>query len=141
MKYMFILLFSITSLFANEATDLADKLHYLKSYDKALQVSQKEQKLLMLIIVENGCHWCKKLARTTLGDSAVQQKLKAIVKVIIDKDDQAGLKYEPHFFPMIYFINPNTKQVVDIAYGYQKTNGFLIHIQKANKQYKKESLK
>jgi hypothetical protein len=71
----------------------------------------------------------------------VQQKLQSITKLIIDKDDQAALKYEPHFFPMIYFVNPNTQQIVDTAYGYQKTNGFLMHIQKANKQYKKESLK
>ncbi len=140
MKYIFILLFTITSLFANEATDLANKLHYMKSYNKALQVSQKEAKLLMLIIVEDGCHWCKKFSRTTLVNPAVQQKLKAIVKVIIDKDEQAALQYEPHFFPMIYFINPKTQQVVDTAYGYQKTTGFLMHIQKANEQYKKESL-
>ncbi len=141
MQYILIVLFSVTNVFANEATDLANNLHYMKSYNNALHVSQKEKKLLMLIIVENGCHWCKKFARTTLMNPAVQQKQKAIIKVIIDKDDQAALQYEPHFFPMIYFINPKTQQVVDTAYGYQKTTGFLMHIQKANEQYKKESLK
>jgi len=141
MKYIFILLFGITSLFAGEATNLANQLHYFKSYDKALHVAQKEQKLLMLMIVEDGCHWCKKFSRTALSDTAVQQKLQSMTKVIIDRDDQESLTYEPRFFPMIYFINPNTLQVVDTAYGYQRINGFLIHIQKANKKYKKESSK
>ena len=141
MKYIFILLFGITSLFANEATNLANKLHYFKSYNKALQLSQKEQKLLMLIIVEDGCHWCKKFARTTLSDTTVKQKLQSITKVMLDSYDKVSLTYEPKFFPMIYFINPNTQKVVDTAYGYQKKNGFLMHIQKANKTYKKESSK
>lgn len=139
MKYIFILLFGITSLFAGEATDLANKLHYFKSYNEALPISQKEQKLLMLIIVEDGCHWCKKFARTTLSNTKVKQKLQSITKVIIDRDDQVSLKYEPRFFPMIYFINPNTQQVIETAYGYQKSSSFLMHLEKANTKYKKES--
>lgn len=137
-KYFVILLFSYISLLANEATDLADKLHFMKSYPKALEISKKDENLLMLIIVEDGCHWCKKFARTTLKDAAVQQKLQAFTKVIIDKEDEAAQRYEAHFFPMIYFIDPNTQKVLDTAYGYQKTEGFLTHIEKATQQYNKE---
>ena len=137
-KYLFILLFSCISLLANEATDLADKLHFMKSYPKALEISKKDQNILMLIIVEDGCHWCKKFARTTLKDAVVQQKLEAFTKVIIDKEDEAAQRYEAHFFPMIYFVDPNTQKVLDTAYGYQKTEGFLTHIKKAKQQYNKE---
>ncbi len=137
-RYLFILLFSYISLFANEATDLADKLHFMKSYPQALEVSKRDHNLLMLIIVEDGCHWCKKFARTTLKDASIQQKLQTFTKVIIDKEDEAAQQYEAHFFPMIYFLDPNTQKVLDIAYGYQKTEGFLTHIKKAKQDYKKE---
>jgi len=138
MKYILILLLTLTSLFANESTELADKLSYLKSYDKALLSAQKEQKLMMLIIVEDGCHWCKKFANTTLSNKDVQSKLQTLTKVIIDKEDDAAFDYEPHFFPMIYFINPQTQEVIDTAYGYQKKEGLLKHLQKANENMKRK---
>ena len=136
MKYILILFLTFTSLFSNEATDLADKLHYLKSYDKAFASAKKEQQLLMLIIVEDGCHWCKKFARTTLSNKDVQTKLQTVTKVIVDKEDDVAFDYEPHFFPMTYFINPQTNKVVDTAYGYQKKAGLLKHLAKANKKIK-----
>jgi len=137
MKYILILLLTLTSLFANEATELANKLNYLKSYDKALLNAQKEKRLMMLIIVEDGCHWCKKFARTTLSNRDVQSKLQTVTKVIIDKEDDAAFDYEPHFFPMIYFINPQTQEVLDTAYGYQKKAGLLKHLKKANANMKR----
>lgn len=125
-------------MFGNEATELADKLHFMKSYPQALEAAKKEDKLLMLIIVEDGCHWCKKFARTTLQDVSVKKKLQEFIKVIIDKEDEAALVYDAHFFPMIYFLDPNTQKVLDTAYGYQKTGGLLQHINAAYEQYNKE---
>ncbi len=136
MKYIMILLLTLTSLFANEATELADKLGYLKSYDKAFLSAKKEKKLMMLIIVEDGCHWCEKLANTTLSNKDVQSKLQTLTKVIVGKEDDAAFNYEPHFFPMIYFINPQTHKVLDTAYGYQKKEGLLKHLQKAKENMK-----
>lgn len=136
MRYILLLFLTFSALYANEATELADKLHYLKSYDKALTTAKKEKQLLMLIIVENGCHWCKKYARTTLSKEVVKEKLQNVTKVIINKEDEAAFEYEPHFFPMTYFINPQTKELLDTAYGYQKKAGLLNHLAKATQQIK-----
>lgn len=136
MRYILLFFLTFGTLYANEATELADKLHYLKSYDKALLNAQKEKQLMMLVIVEDGCPWCRKLARTTLANRAVMKRLSSVTKVIINKEDEAVFDYEPHFFPMIYFINPQTKAVVDTAYGYQKKDGLLEHLQRADEKVK-----
>jgi len=51
------------------------------------------------------------------------------------------MRYEAHFFPMIYFLDPKSDKVLDTAYGYQKTEGFLVHIEKAKQKYRKEKQK
>ncbi|WP_297440988.1 thioredoxin fold domain-containing protein [Sulfurimonas sp.] len=131
---IFLCLFAGSFLFANEAHDLATELHYLESYKQGVQTAKKEHKLMMLVVVEDGCHWCKKFKRTTLSDEGIKQELQGVVKVLVDRYANMPQKYESRFFPMVYFIDPKTQNILVKSYGYKTKALFRQEIQKATKK-------
>lgn len=138
MKKLIILLclFTGTFLFADEAHELATELHYIESYQQGIQTANKEHKLMMLVVVEDGCHWCKKFKRTTLSDEGVKKELQNIVKVMLDRyADDLPDKYESKFFPMVFFIDPQRQKTLVTSYGYKTKEGFVEEIQKADKKF------
>lgn len=132
---IFLCLFIGNFLFAGEAHDLATALHYSESYHAGIQTAKKEHKLMMLVVVEDGCHWCKKFKRTTLSDKDVKKHLQKVVKVMLDRYADMPEKYESKFFPMVYFINPQTQDVLETSYGYKTKDLFIQEIQKAEKKF------
>jgi len=137
MKRFFILILLFTlNLYANEATSLAKKLHYSGAYETMLKNAQQKHQLLMLIVVEDDCHWCKKYARTTLSNKNIQKKLENVQKVIIDRYDTISLKHDSKFFPMTYFIDPKTSTIIQTLYGYKTTKLFLEGLHVAQQKLK-----
>lgn len=133
---IFLCLFTGTFLFAGEAHELATELHYMESYQKGIQTAKKEHKLMMLVVVEDGCHWCKKFKRTTLSDKDIKKGLQNIVEVMLDRyADDLPEKYESKFFPMVYFIDPQRQKTLVTSYGYKTKEGFVEEIQKAEKKF------
>ena len=132
---IFLCLFIGDFLFAGEAHDLATELHYSESYQNGIQTAKKEHKLMMLIVVEDGCHWCKKFKRTTLSDEDVKKDLQKVIKVLVDRYADMPDKYESQFFPMVYFIDPQTQNVLVTSYGYKTKEGFTQALQKAKKKF------
>jgi len=134
-KVIFLCLFIGNFLFAGEAHDLATELHYLESYHKGVQTAKKEHKLMMLVVVEDECHWCKKFKRTTLSDSGIKEYMQDIVKVMVDRYADMPQKFESKFFPMVFFVNPQTQNVLVTSYGYKTKELFTQEIQKARKKF------
>jgi len=122
------------TLLAGEAHDLATELHYLESYQQGIQTAKKEHKIMMLVVVEDDCHWCKKFKRTTLSHEAVKKDLQNLVKVMLDRYADMPDKLENKFFPMTYFIDPQTQTVLKTSYGYRTKELLIKDIQEARTQ-------
>ncbi|WP_457744991.1 thioredoxin family protein [Sulfurimonas sp.] len=133
MRFFILFLLLCFTLYADAATEAAVKLHYINSYTQALQSAKKENKIVMLLIVEDGCHWCKKFERTTLSNKKVIKKIDNFVKVVVGKYDDIPAKYESHFFPMVYFIDSATEKILATSYGYRTKELFFEDIQKINR--------
>ncbi len=134
-KSILLLLLGVQFLFAGEAHELATELHYIESYQQGVQTASKEHKLMMLVVVEDGCHWCKKFKRTTLSDTGIKQELQGIVKVLVDRYDDMPEKFESHFFPMVFFIDPQTQNILEKSYGYKTKELFTNIVHKAMKKF------
>lgn len=134
-KIVILVCLSIGSiLFGGEAHELATELNYLESYKQGIQIAKKEHTFMMLVVVEDGCHWCKKFKRTTLSDEDVQKDLHNVVTVMLDRYDDMPTCYESEFFPMVYFINPQTEKPLETSYGYKTKELFTQKLQKAKNE-------
>lgn len=135
MKKVFLLALLSLMLYANEASTMAHKLGYLNSYTAALSQAKKENKLLMLVIVEDRCHWCKRFERTTLQQASIQKKTASFVRVIVDKHEKIPLFFQTSFVPVAYFINPKTGEAIVESIGYHDEARFTKKINEAKAQW------
>jgi thioredoxin-related protein len=63
MKQIFIILFSISVVYANHVKWQGD-------YDKALKEAREENKVLMVLLIKNDCQKCKNLLKDVFTDKA-----------------------------------------------------------------------
>lgn len=135
MKKIVLLLVFALSLWANQATIAANELGYINSYSEGLAKAKKEHKLMVLILVRDGCHWCKKFENETLKDEGIKTKLTSFVKVLVDKGDEMPESFRSNFIPATHFIDPKTeKSVWDIA-GFKEPKDFQEDIAAAKLEY------
>ncbi len=125
---LFLLLLISLSLFANEASIFAKKLDYFNSYKLALLQAKEENKILMLVVVEDGCSWCKKFEKTTLQIKSIQNATKNFIRVIVDKHDAVPIFFQTSFVPVVFFINPKTQISMLEVIGYHNSKRFLSKI-------------
>lgn len=130
MKIVLALICMSMFIFANEASDFAKELGYMNSYKAALQRARREHKTLMLVEVEDGCHWCHKFVRTTLRTQAVTKATNAFVRVIVDRHDRLPMFFQTSFVPVVFFIDPYTQTFMLESIGYHNKKRFLKKIDK-----------
>lgn len=136
MKKIVLMLFFALSLWANEASEAAKELGYINSYVQGVEKAKKEHKIMLLVVVRDGCRWCKKFEKETLKDPKIKSKLNTFTKVLIDKDDAMPERFYTNFIPTIYFIDPKTeKSIWDFA-GFKESAEFTHDIDAAQAEYK-----
>ena len=135
-----ILLFCIlfASLYANQASEAAHSLGYVDSYDKGIALAKKEHKIMMLVLVRDGCGWCKKFERETLSKEVIQKDLdKGFIKVMLDKHDEKLTKeFATSIVPFVFFVDPDTQKSVWEVAGFKDPADFQDDIGIAKHQYK-----
>lgn len=136
MKKIVLMLTFTLSLWANEASKAAMELGYINSYADGLEQAKKEHKLMMLVLVRDGCHWCKKFENETLKDASIKSGIDGFVKVLIDKNDPLPERFHSNFIPTTYFINPKTQKSVWELAGFKEPKEFLEDINAAKLEYK-----
>lgn len=112
-------------------------LKYETQFKHAITKAIKEDKLLMLFEVQNGCIWCSRQAHKTLLDEAVKHNItKYFVPLLLNLDsDIVPLPYHSEVVPALYFINPNDDEEVWRAVGYKKACEMLDIFKEARKSY------
>ena len=136
MKKIVLILMMTLSLWADDAADAAKKLGYLNSYSQGFEKAKKEHKMIFLVLVRDGCGWCKKFERQTLSDSKISEELDGMVKILIDQSDDMPEGLQSNFSPTSYFIDPKTKKVVWELMGFKDPKDFSEDITAAKLGYK-----
>jgi thioredoxin 1 len=102
---------------------------YMGTWNEALAIARKENKIIFLDLSATWCGPCKSLKANTFTNAEVAEYYNAnFINVELDgeKGDGAALvrKYEVKGYPTLLFISPNGKTVKE-ALGYQDVNEFL----------------
>jgi len=105
--------------------------------DNAFEKAKKENKALMLVVVQDPCPYCGKLVENTLSDPEVEKALEGYVGLILDKKAKMPSQFHTSMVPMTFFINPKTEEAVWESLGYAKKPRFLDDIETANLEMKK----
>lgn len=123
---LFIVLLTLTyTLFATDAKDAAFALDFNDNYKVALQKAKQEDKLLMLVIIQDPCPYCEMMVENTLSDPEVTLVLREFVSVVIDKHGEFPEAFRTHATPMCFFIDPKNEEGIWESIGYVKAGTFL----------------
>jgi len=137
MKIFMTLIALVYALMAVDAESAAMELDYQESYQTALAKAKKENKNLMLVVVQDPCPYCGKLVDNTLSDPEVKKALEGYVGVIIDKKGKMPKQFHTSMVPMTFFIDTKTEKAAWESLGYAKKARFLDDVKTANEELKK----
>ena len=135
MKKVLVFMLLALSLYANEASIAAKKLGYINSFDEGIAKAKKEHKMMMLVLVRDGCPWCKRFEHDTLSDSFITDETKNFVNVLIDRNAKMPDYYRTPIVPVVYFVDPNTKESMFETAGYRDVGEFLDDIEAAKHEH------
>jgi len=139
MRLILTMIALVYTLMAANAEDAAFALDFEEEYKTALAKANKENKLLMLLIVQEPCPYCDRLVENTLSDAEVKKGLKNFVSVVIDKKGDFPEAFKTNITPMTFFIDPKTEESVWESMGYVKVPQFLDDLKEA--QLMRKSIK
>jgi len=120
--FLLLIIFSIlTFLYSNGLTFNNNAIHYFK-YEKALQLAQKENKILMIKLTAEHCQYCKKMDREVFTKKEVISTLnKNFIAIEIDVDkDSIPLNIKRTMTPTFIFVNKNQKIISKIPGSWNK---------------------
>ena len=117
MRYIFLFLFLVSSLFSFQWPD---------EYDAALSQAKKEHKDVYVFVGSAYCSFCTKLKETTFADKEVLKALKKdYVNIYLSKDiDDIPSNLTIPFVPAHYFLTSDGKMIYSTA-GYKSKEAFL----------------
>ncbi len=124
MRLLFLFLTLTFTLFAANAKDAAFMLDFEEDYHIALEKARQEDKLLMLVIVQETCPYCEMMVEKTLSDPRITVVLKKFVSVIIDKHGEFPEEFRTRITPVCFFIDPKNGVGIWESLGYVKPKAF-----------------
>jgi thioredoxin-related protein len=129
---MFIVLVSVVcSLLAIDAKDAAFVLGFNEDYKTALAQAKEENKLMMLVIIQDPCPYCERLIDNTLSDPQITKVLEDFVSVIVNKHSQLPPAFRTNAIPMTFFIDPKNEEGIWESMGYISVEQFLDDLNEA----------
>ena len=116
MKYIFLVLLLVSSLFSFEWSD---------DYDGAFEIAKKEHKNVYVMVGTANCPYCTKMKEITLSDEEVINKLKKdYVYIYLSRDiDDIPNQFAMPFSPAHYFLDEN-KEIIYSTAGYKNKKTF-----------------
>jgi len=131
MKKILIFIFMAQMLFSNA-------IKFEKSYDAAISKAQKENKILMAVIIQNFCPWCTKFKNRTLRDVKVIRLVnEKFVPLMLNKDNnQIPNNIRTRMVPTTFFLNSEGKKISS-AIGFKEPGEFIDDLHDAIKLNKR----
>ncbi len=114
------------------------------NWDLVMKKAAQEDKMVMLLVEQNGCPWCEKLKRETLSQPLVKRAVEEhFVPLILNSDtDEVPPCYRGTPKPVLFFIDPEEGEVWR-SVGYKKSSALLEAFDNALKSWaldRKEAL-
>lgn len=117
------------NLMAVTAEDAAWLLNAQTDLDKAFEKAKKEKKkVVLLVVVKDGCNWCDLMVHETLTDPDIQSRLGEAVTVVVDIHRELPEAFRADLTPTIFFIDAERQKSILKEVGYVKKGSFLIDI-------------
>lgn len=118
-KILIIMLF-ISSIYASNYKEFAQKMGYETSYKKALEKAKAEDKDLLILTISNFCPWCSKLEKRVLSKAEVDTAVKnKFVALILNKEENTlPSKYKAPIVPTLYLVDPKKDEIYNTQVGY-----------------------
>jgi len=119
------------------STCLSADIVWQKDIPAALQLAQKEHKLVMIFVEGKTCGWCKKMKRRTLSDESVDKRLQSYIAVKVFRENKEDIKDLPEIqaVPTIFFMTAQ-KKILESVVGYYIVEDFISFINDVEKQVK-----
>ncbi len=132
MKTILFILLLGSGLFASNALKEAQKLGAETNYVAAISKAQKENKILVMVVVQENCRWCDKLINRTLSKASVKKELENYVTLIVDQDGTYPNIFKEDLFPAIFYIDAKSQKSIYTGVGYVDEKGFLNNLAEAS---------
>jgi thioredoxin-related protein len=116
---------------------LSADIVWQKDIPAALQLAQKEHKLVMVFVEGETCRWCKKMKHRTLSDEGVDKRLQAYIAVKVFRENKEDIKDLPEIqgVPTIFFMTAE-KKILESVVGYFNVEDFISFINDVEKKVK-----
>ena len=116
---------------------LSADIVWQKDIPTALQLAQKEHKLVMVFVEGETCRWCKKMKHRTLSDESVDKRLQAYISVKVFRENKEDMKDLPEIqgVPTIFFMTAE-KKILESVIGYYTVEDFISYINDVEKKVK-----
>ena len=117
---------------------IIEKINYLP-YDDALRIAKIEQKMIMIKMIAEHCHYCKKMDIEVMEEPEIVEALKKdFVSVEIDVErDEIPLELRKMMTPSFVFVT-NNEDVVSIVPGSWTKEDFLGLLKSAKEEGEKQ---
>jgi len=110
----------------------AEHIRWHSSYDKAHQKALKENKLLMVLLVEKECFSCNEILKNTFQNQPYIEHInKFFIPVIIMKGQKQSYPIEMLYtmtYPSVFFLNEEELFVGENIFGYINPKAFKKHL-------------
>jgi len=112
---------------------------YLGDYKEGLALAQKENKLLMVTVVQTSCPWCHKFMRETMKNPKISSLMKqSVVHVVLNRDNQEiPQQFVARLAPTTFFVNNKGEKIATTAVGFLTAEDFDDFLTDAVKKSKK----
>jgi len=122
MKNIVIIIFFSMMFLACENSSTVDKTPHTSKYQKALSLVEKCDKLMMIKLTSEDCHFCKKMDSEVLKDSEVKSFLnKNFVLLNIDvRKEKLPLPLNYSVTPTFFFIDKHENIIYKIQGAWHK---------------------
>ena len=111
--------------------NFANKMGYIKDFNKALKKANKEKKYIMVVADADACPWCRKLEENILTLESVDKIIKSkFIPALINVDSKGEPKNLKKLktTPIIYIVDPRDKSIKAKFIGYPNAKNFIDSI-------------
>lgn len=129
MKVYILFILLIHNLMAISVKEAATTLNAQTDISYAFKKAQKEnKKLILLLIIKDGCHWCELMVNETMKNNSIKNALTDAIIVINNINSKLAKNLKAEHTPTMYFIDAKSKKILYEEVGFAKSGSFLISI-------------
>ena len=110
----------------------ASHISWYSNYDKAHEKALKENKILMVYLIEDNCFLCKEMLKNTFQNQPYIEKVnEKFISVIVIKNQTQSYPIEMLYtmvYPAVFFLNAQELFIGENIFGYTDPKAFQKHL-------------